>query len=360
LFPFSLLTLQLLYPFIGWTSLFAAVVLSISEFQLAELNLRYLYPALPFGMIVVAVAYANVRELSRPLFRALCGVGVGVVLLNAYAMPTSGWAHRDFPLWMVLTRGGIEQYRDWGAPERRLIDYLNLTRGRTVRVAFFSRPMLVDLKGDGVFTNWYNYEISTKLEAAGTPAAVFDLMKEQHITHFIAFKPDSGNQNVSGAVEMFLRTYTEPVFSAGDAYLAQLQPEYRFSNETVVNGDFEHGAEGWTQVGVPPANVRPGTVSVSTEGGYRQYISIDDRVVYRYSLTASCDSADTRLRLQILWLDQAGRELGSSLTVQTCGPTRQTFTVDLEPPAGANGGQILLLGLDVNRPAEISKASLKW
>ena len=361
LFPVALLAVGRKYPFLGWFSLSAAIVATISEFKLAEVNLRYLYVILPFGMIAVAIAYAHACSLSKPVFAALCAFGVGVTLVNIYAMPVSGWAHRDFDLWRALTRADVNEYRNWGAPERRLIDYLNLTRGRTVRVAFFSRPMLIDLKGDGIFTNWYNYEVATKMAAAKTPGAVFRLMREEHVTSFIAFKPESHIAHEYPSVDGFLRTYTEPEFSAGDAYLARLKPEYGFANEIITNGDFAHGLERWTAVGVPPsAGTEARNVLISGAGGYRQNVPIDDRLMYRYAVTASCSEPDTHVKLHIMWQNKAGHDIGDNLDVRPCKQSPETLTEDITPPAGARGAEVDLLGLTADHSVEIFNVSLKW
>ena len=43
-----------------------------------------------------------------------------------------------------LGRTGLDEYVSWVAPERKLIAYLNLTRGHAVRVANFARPMTIE------------------------------------------------------------------------------------------------------------------------------------------------------------------------------------------------------------------------
>lgn len=359
LIPIAFIALRRSYPFIGWFSLAAAVIGLISEFQLAEVNLRYMYLALPFAMVMIAIAYAHVRSISKPLFVALCGFGVAITAVNTYAMPVSGWAYRDFALPSVLTRASVDQRRDEGAPERRMIDYLNLTRGYTVRVAFFSRPMLIELKGNAVFTNWYNYKLEGRLrEAASISAeAVFRLMMDEHITSFIGFTPESRSVNMYPAVDEFLKTYTEREFAASDVYLTRLKEPFRFVNEVVTNGDFKNGLQSWTTVGATSEAV-PAVVSIAS--GYRQRVAVDDRLKYRYALTTRCPIPDSRARLEVNWLDAKGRGINGNLAAPDCTAAWQTRTMELTPPAGATSADITLLGLDAGKTSEISDVSLKW
>ena len=359
LLPIAFLSIRRAYPFLGWFSLVALIAGLFSEFRLAEVNLRYMYFVVPFAMVAIAIAYGQIQAASKALFAAMCGFGLVATLVNTYAMPVSGWAYRDFPLPMALSRTGVDQRRDEGAPERRLIDYLNLTRGRTARVAFFSRPMLVDLKGDGLFTNWYNFAMETELRQAASVSAdaVFQLMKDRHVTHFIAFAPESGLINMYPAVDEFLRRYTEREFSAGDAYLARLKEPFRFANEVVKNGDFAGGASEWAAIGSVPGGSEK--VVVTGSGGYRQYVAIDDRLVYRYSLKARCAAPDMRLRLEIDWLNAEGRTT-TDLVARACDGGWLKFTRDVAPPAGSTGAYLTLLGFDAEKVVEISDVSLKW
>src|SRR5437588_9633758 len=118
------------YPYFGVISIVCAVVFLASTFRFADPNLRYMYPAMPFIMVAIAIAYAQARELSRGLYAALCCYAFVATAINVWAMPVAAWAHRDFSLALSLGRRGVDEYRDRSAPERRLVDYLNLTRGR--------------------------------------------------------------------------------------------------------------------------------------------------------------------------------------------------------------------------------------
>jgi hypothetical protein len=360
LVPLALLAIGLRYPYMGRLSLAAFLVFIPSVFLLAEANLRYIYPALPFVMVLIALAYAQMRSLSKSLYASVCVFGVVATLVNAYAMPLSAWAHRDFSLAMTLGRKGVDEYRDWAAPERRLIDYLNLTRGPAVRVVTFARPMLIDLQGQVIFGNWYDYLFSLQRAKATSAEAVHRLMREQRITKFISFKPGTGYSGLAPAVAAFLDEYTEPEFVAGDAYLARYKEEFRFSEEMLANGDFANGLEKWSSGDASMYDAAAGIVSVSSAKGLVQRIAVDDRVLYRYSITARCTTPDTHIRIWVNWFDAAQRHIHSNLTPRKCEDAFKTFSEDFTPRAGARFADVYVYGHEPDKSVLVSRVSFKW
>jgi hypothetical protein len=361
LLPLSVLALTRKYPYLGVVSLVGAVVFVASASFFAEPNLRYLYPALALLMVPVAIAYAQARELSKTLYVVLCGFGCTMTAVNAYAMPLSAPTHREFPLATVFGRFGIDEYRDWAAPERRLIEYLNMTRGSAVRVAIFARPNIVELKGAWVFGNFYDYLFTTqKLAKARSADEVFRLMREERITKFMAFKPGRGNINLSAVVDQFLAKYTEPEFEAGDAYLSRYKPEWRFSEEVVANGDFIDRLSGWHHSDPSIHDPAAGTISLKGADAVHQKVGIDERVVYRYVVTARCADPGSRLRAWLNWSDGQQRHINTFESPMNCDATFKTIAAEVSPPRGAQFAELVVAASGNGQRVEVSRVSLKW
>lgn len=360
LLPLALLALRKSYPYIGILSIALATAMVVSVALLAEVNLRYLYPAFPLSMVAVAIAYAHTKDLSRKLYVALCAFAVVTTAVNAYAMPSSAWAHREFSLAMVLGRTGVDRYRDWGAPERRVIDYLNLTRGRSVRVANFARSMQIDLQGEIVFGMWYDYVFTTqKVSKATSAEEVLRLMREEGITRFIAFAPGFGSQNYSPVVEAFLSKYTEPEFSVGDVYLARYKESVRFSTELLKNGEFTDDLAEWR--GANPAMLDPGSGAVAVTGAraLAQRVPVDDRVTYRYAIKARCVTPDTHVRVWVGWLDEKAQPIDTVVLPRVCEASDKEFAAELVPPFGARLADVWVGGNEVDKPVLVSGVSFK-
>jgi hypothetical protein len=361
LIPLSLLALGRTYPYVGWVSLICAVVSLSSVSLLAEPNVRYFYPALPFITILAAIVYAQARELSRILYLSLCCYGVAAMLVNAYAMPLSAWAHREFSFAMAFGRLGLDEYLSWVAPERKLIAYLNLTRGHAVRVANFARPMIIDFKGDSVLGNWYNHPFSTKrLSRATSAEEVHRLMREERITMFMAFGPGGEIPNGSRAVEAFLANYTEPEFIVGNVYVARYKEAWRFSEELVKNGDFAAGLTNWGHAPITVHDAAARTVSVTSTNGIVQRVPVDERVMYRYAITARCANPGTHVRLWINWYDAQQRHFHTTVVARACENAVRTFAEEVAPPEGARAGELVVAGHEPDRSVEVSNVSLRW
>jgi hypothetical protein len=363
LIPLGVLGLAMLalgrrFPYIGWVSLACAIIYIASLFLFAEANVRYFYPALPFITILAAIAYAQVHELSRPLYLLFCCFAVVTTAVNAYAGPVSAWAHREFSFAMAFARVGLDDYVSSVAPERKLIEYLNLTRGSAARVANFARPMIIDFKGDMVLGTWYNYLFTTKrLKRAASAEEVHRLMREERITTFMAFK---AGQNFSPAVAAFLADYTESEFAVADVHVARYKEAWRFTEETLKNGDFSEGLTHWAHAPVTAQDPVARTVAVTAVSGIQQRFVVDDRLSYRLAITARCAVSGTHLRPWINWYDERQRHLHTTVTVRKCASAAETLVEDVAPPEGARIADLVVAGQETDKPVEVSKVSLRW
>jgi hypothetical protein len=184
-------------------------------------------------------------------------------------------------------------------------------------------------------------------------------MREERITKFMAFEPGGVNPNYSRAVEAFLASYTEPEFVVGNVQVARYKPAWRFSEELVKNGDFADGLKHWDYTPTAHDAVAR-TVSVTVSSPIVQRVPIDDRVVYRYAITAQCTNSGTNIRLWLGWYGARRQHVGTTVHVRRCGNAQETFAEEVTPPEGAVSADLIVAGHEADRPVEVSKVSLSW
>jgi hypothetical protein len=220
--------------------------------------------------------------------------------------------------------------------------------------------MIIELQGDSVLGSWYNHLFTTKrLSLATSAEEVHRLMREERITKFMAFEPGGPNRNFSHAVEAFLASYTEPEFVVGNVQVARYKPAWRFSEELVTNGDFSDGLKHWDHVpAAHDASAR--IVSVTVSSPIVQRVPIDDRVVYRYAITARCANSGTNIRLWLGWYDAQRQHLRTTVHVRRCGGANETIAEEVAPPEGAVSADLIVAGHETDRPVEVSNVSLRW
>lgn len=357
LLPLCLMTIWSRVGYLPKVCLVAALTLIVSIMAFAESNIRYFYPALPLLMIVFAAALAGMQARSRALYFAVCSTAAVLVATNAAAIPVASWAFRDLPLRTAFLREGLDAWRDRGAPERRAIDYLNLTHGENYRAAFFSRPMLIDVKGAAVFTNWYNKSLQDRLSSAKSPEDVRSIMRDKRVSHFISFESPAGQ---SASINQFLAKFAEPEFRAGDIVLSRWNDETRFSDELVRNGGVDKDLAGWTPVGRPKYDPGAGIVTVTSTDAITQEVPIDEHSTYRYALEARCPLPNTRLRLQVMWRDANGAVIDPTVLPLECPAQFEEVSAEIAPPNGAKSAVLYVTGHEGTQPVEVTDISMRW
>jgi hypothetical protein len=87
-------------------------------------------------------------------------------------------------------------------------------------------------------------------------------------------------------------------------------------------------------------------------------VAVDEGVTYRYSLEAFCEVPGTVLRLQINWHDASGKFITTSLEPRPCEPQWRTYGREMQPPAGATTG-IVIVGGHGPQPVLVRSVSLR-
>lgn len=183
--------------------------------------LRYIYPSLPLFTIMIGFVVARIKDINRGLYRILLGSVVLMTLANIYFMPASGWWHRNFYL-NDLTGNESSAYVEGNAPERELVNYVNL-KDPGSNIANFSRPYMA-MADEQVYTNtWLSNQFSKQLIDATSVKAVYQLIAEYQIKYFIV---PIASPKVAGdytkPMDEFINADTVPEFKYGDVLLRRL------------------------------------------------------------------------------------------------------------------------------------------
>lgn len=355
LLPLSFLAISRKYSYLGWSSLVISFLFFGMVFHFQS-YLRYLYPAFPLFVILIALLFQRVQSLDKKLYWALGGFCVVSIVLNVYFMPASGWYHREFPLKIILDKSDHEKYISFHAPERKIVEYLNLTYGKSTRVAFLSRPFLSHFQGYGVTNCWFSYDFSNSLSQASSAEEVLKVIKKYSLTHLI-FSREEVLGRLTAAQKAFLKKYTRHEYRCGPIDLVAFKKEFIFTTELVKNGSFQRGLKFWDRFG----KVQPtpkGTALVNGKNTMSQPTLISDKSRYRYSITARSKSPGALVRLQVNWLNSSGEFLGTTLIPKECTGDFQNFTKEMKAPEGASLG-IVYVGGHGEEWIEVKKISFK-
>ena len=185
--------------------------------------LRYVYPVLPLFMLGIGWVFAEARRADPGLCRALYAAAVGMIFLNVYFAPASGWRHGDFFV-NHFDPAGESSYRDAYAPARRLVDYLNAEAPGAGAAFLTEGAPIASLEAPVVAAHWHYPEFLRKLSAADSTPRILSLAKELGIEYFIVPTSLKGLQSRFPSLPAFIHSYTVPEISSGPYYLARLEP----------------------------------------------------------------------------------------------------------------------------------------
>ncbi|HML17735.1 MAG TPA: hypothetical protein VK419_11945, partial [Bryobacteraceae bacterium] len=158
-------------------------------------NIRYVYPALP----LLAIGFAWMNSQIPFLF----GASAAFIVLNLWFLPASGWYHKDFAL---FTKAQFEDYLEYSAPQRKLVDLLNRTAPGEP-VAFIHGGVIAGLDARGYSDTWHTYKFWKRMIESKDPGQIAALFREIGIRHLITPLPVETEYPV---VERFVAEWTAP------------------------------------------------------------------------------------------------------------------------------------------------------
>lgn len=215
------------WPYPGWASLVVSVTFLLLTFQFSP-NLRYVEPALPLFMILIALALAKLATFDRRLFAAAIVCSGAVVLLNIYFLASSSWYHKDFYLNALFDRGAVDEFLESGAPQRKLIEYLNRAAPGEP-VAFFDGTQIAGLHAPAFTNAWHSPDFSRRMQFSTTEADILETANDLGMQHFIYPTAKSGLPRRQMIVR-FLDECTTPEMVVGWYFVSKLNPECAGAN----------------------------------------------------------------------------------------------------------------------------------
>jgi hypothetical protein len=190
---------------------------------IATPNARYFYPALAFLTIGFGAAVARSRQVDLRLYRVCIASIVGVIVLNVWFLPTSNYYHRDFVPKPVFSERGRMDYRDYAAPIRKVVDYVNSKGG----AAMFTDNS--DIAGATVpvyLNHWHNLNFNKRVQACRRPSDVHLLVSSLQIRHFIApEKHDPFVLESAPALIKYLELCGQKAFQSGAFSALSIAPD---------------------------------------------------------------------------------------------------------------------------------------
>ena len=184
LLPLSLALFGRRTAFTARAALAAALVSGIAVLAVQP-YLRYLYPALALASVSFLYFAGAVRLRDPSFFKALGAVSAGLVLLNLYFLPSSGWYEKGFYLSPLDARSESETYIRTMAPVRGLIAYLNL-ESPGAPVWFIGTNHIAGLIGRSWVAAWHQPQFSAAVASVRSDGDALRLANERGIRFFVA------------------------------------------------------------------------------------------------------------------------------------------------------------------------------
>lgn len=317
--------------------------------------IRYLLPTLALLAVLLGAGFARLRRLSAAsgggdrLFGPLLGVGLVGVLATA-ALPylaTIAAFPGGLPVRLVLGRESPEDYLTRTVPSyatlRRLDQAVPL--GAPVAALQEDAQLYTHASLLTPFTG------APGLLYARTVPELVTTLQERQIGYVLI------NRNIippAWGVPLlmqpdFLRRHADVAYATNNVYLYRLRPEGLAATaaepELLQNPGFEEGQGApayWSPFGKPgydtgkaAAHAGRGAVRATAADGYQQTVRVRPGQAYQFSYFARSDAPGALARLQINWLDTAGKMLIPTIEVVPVGAAYAQQTMWAQAPEGA-------------------------
>jgi len=336
----------------GFMIAFATATVIFITVYLSQAYIRYLYPALPLFVYAASAPLAWLRRNTRKLAALLSVAFTGLVAVNLYLLPSSGWLHKQPLLLDLADQFDRNAYLKAFAPTRRLTEYLNLTAAGEP-VMYLGTHQIGGLHAKAYTLGWHHARFSQEIAKSANANGVASVIRKYRIQHAVAPK----NLSVLPSnMQDFLRQYTLPVFASEDWEIRELRTDVQLKKEVLRNGDFEQGAAEWSIAGHVKSTA--GTVEVTNRDTLSQSFSTQPGERFQFLLTAACPAPGTVLRLQVNWVSSAGQMADVFLEPKPCGSGQMSYDRQIEAPANAAAG-VVILSAHNNHSVIIDRVSLR-
>ena len=317
--------------------------------------LRYLYPAMAFSTLALAVPLALPEQRFR---RAAIACTVAVWLLNLAFLPSAGWYQKDFIL-NPFKADAAHIYQRNVAPMKELAERLNVeSPGAAVAMLDCTPTQIAYFTGPVYMNAWHSGDGRIPLQSARDEDAILSFVRSKHIHWFLGCSSASGEVAPNSPAQRFFKRYTEDAMVDGDARLARLLPNLEYAIELLKNGDFSSGFDNW--------QAQPGVKLVEAEHAVRvterlcmtQHVAVTPGTPYKLTVRARCTEPETYVRVQFNWADSADHALPASGSRFLCGSEWTDYSDIFQAPKDAASGYYYVTG-HTQKPVLIQAASMK-
>ena len=207
-------------------------------------NARYFYPATAFLTIGFGAALARARQADARVYRVAIASIIAVIALNLCFLPAANYYHRDFVPKPVFSKRVQSEYRDYVAPIRRVIDFVN-SKGSAVM--FTQTSEFAGATVPVYLNHWHNFSFNKRVQACRRPADIHRLASSLNIRYFIApEKHDPFVIETAPALMKYLELCGEKAFQAGDfsaiAIAADCEAKLRSADPTYADDVLTKGS----------------------------------------------------------------------------------------------------------------------
>jgi hypothetical protein len=317
-------------------------------------HLRYLYPALAFSSLALAIPLVE----GTPRFRRVAIMCAGVVwILNLAFLPSSNFYQRDF-LVNPFKAGALQLYQQNMAPSKAIAEYINLVQpGVAVATLDCEAGQIAYFTGPVYMNHWHSDRGRIGMGLARNEDDILAFARANGIHWFTGCRTSARDAKPDSATQRFLSRYTIDEFASGALRLTRLRPEYEYGLELLANNDFQDGLRHW--------GVAPGTEFVPLEHAVRvteqhylnQRVPVRPGGSYRIAIRARCPEPDTSTRLQVNWMDTRNHAMPVSLLPVKCTPEWADYSEVFTAPLGAGSAYVYVTG-HTEKPVLIQRVSL--
>lgn len=306
--------------------------------------LRYFYPVLPLILVACSSGLSAFDGLSgtrdgaedgrspHSVTFASLGFGSLVIGLGLAFLPSAGWILSSFDADVVVGARNREAFVTSRVPYRGLVRSVNALAGPEARVLILGQPVGAGLAGTPLYANWYNPKLSQELALANTVEKAAAVLHRNRVTHVFwtpgAVPPDA-------PVARLLQKTGTPLATVQDAVLYGISVSLDGGLNLLANSDFAEGLAKWDNTGFT-GPVGAGSLLMPPGSVVAQATGIEAGETLIYTAKYVCGDGPANVRLQVNWLDSAGRILDVFIRPDACtGPDAKTSTVSLTAPPAA-------------------------
>ncbi|WP_248799628.1 ArnT family glycosyltransferase [Pseudomonas sp. MWU13-2105] len=274
----------------------------------ATAYLRYVLPSFAMISAALALSFSGASWLAKASGATVGGM---LLILNIWFIQSSTYYGQLIPS-AILSSEGRDSYLTNVRPTRKIIEIVNTLNSARHPVAIFANPYSAGLKGDALYTSWYNLKWTVEYNAASTESALVDALLKRNIDWLIIepslLKADKLHS---------LLNISQPIAKVGDVELRKLSDAYRYTQETLKNSDFS-SLDGWNLTLPSIYDPIEKTFTVDVKNPATQAVAIEAGRSYKTIVSSRCSTRPAKGRIQVNWINAKGNFITTNIEVYDC------------------------------------------